>query len=55
LWHKWERREMPTGFWWGNMMEGDNFEDVGLDGGGGVVILKLVVKEWDAREWTGFF
>ena len=30
-----ERRgEVHTGFWWGNLRQRDNFEDLGVDGGG---------------------
>jgi hypothetical protein len=28
-----ERREMPTGFLWGNLKERDYLEDLGIDGG----------------------
>jgi hypothetical protein len=28
VWHVWERREMNTGFWWGNMKERDHVEDI---------------------------
>jgi hypothetical protein len=27
------RREMSTGFWWGNLRETDNLEDLGIDRG----------------------
>jgi hypothetical protein len=27
------RREMHTGFWWGNPRETDNLEDLGIDRG----------------------
>jgi len=33
-----------TGFWWGDLVERDHLEDLGLDGR---VILKLVFKKWD--------
>jgi hypothetical protein len=25
-------REVHIGLWWGNLMEGDNLEDVGIEG-----------------------
>jgi hypothetical protein len=34
--------EMHTGFWWGNMTDGDHLEDPGLDGR---IILKRDLKE----------
>jgi len=29
----WERGEVYTGFWWGNLRERDHLEDPGVDGG----------------------
>ena len=43
------RRGMHTGFWWGNLREGDHFEDPGLDGR---VILKWIFRR-DGKAWTG--
>jgi hypothetical protein len=37
-----------TGFWWGDLREGDHFEDLGY----GRIILKLIFKKWDGA-WTG--
>jgi hypothetical protein len=28
MWHVWERREMNTGFWRGNMKERDHVEEI---------------------------
>ena len=28
----WELREACTGFWWGNLREGDHLGDLGIDG-----------------------
>ena len=42
---------MHTGFWWGNLRERDNLEDLGTDRR---IILKLMLTKWDRRRWTGF-
>jgi hypothetical protein len=40
MWHVWERVEVQTGFWWGNLRDGDHFAD-------GRIILKLILEKWD--------
>jgi hypothetical protein len=43
------KREMHTGFWWGDLMEGDHLEDRGVDG---TIILKWIFKKWDGdMDW----
>jgi hypothetical protein len=37
-------REMHTGFWRGNLREGDHLGDPGIDGR---IVLKWVFKKWD--------
>jgi len=44
------RGEVYTGFWWGNLREGDHFEDPGVDG---MIILIWMFRKWDVRAWTG--
>jgi hypothetical protein len=40
-----ERTEMRTGFWWGNLKEGDYLE--------GRIILKWILQKWDGMAWCG--
>jgi hypothetical protein len=41
--------KVHTGFWWGDLREGDHLGDADVDGR---IILKWIVKKWD-RGWTG--
>jgi hypothetical protein len=43
-------REVHTGYWWGDLREGDHMRDSGVDGR---IILKSIFKVWDGA-WTGF-
>jgi hypothetical protein len=40
---------LHTGFWWGNLREGDHLGDPGI---GGRIILKWVFKKWNGWAWT---
>jgi len=46
----WERREAYTGFWWGNMREGDHLGGPGVNGR---IILGWIFRKWDVGVWTG--
>jgi hypothetical protein len=45
------KREVHTGFWWGDLKEGDHLGDPGVDER---IILKWIFKKWDVGAWTGF-
>jgi hypothetical protein len=44
------KREVHTGFWWGDVREGDHLGDPDMDGR---IILKWIFKTWDGGAWTG--
>jgi hypothetical protein len=44
MWHVWGRREVRTGFWWGDPREGDHLGDPGIDGR---IILRWIFGKWD--------
>ena len=41
---------MPTGFWWGNLIERDHLEDPGVDAR---IILRHIFRKWDGAARTG--
>jgi hypothetical protein len=43
----WGKREVHTGFWWGDVREGDHLGDPGVDKR---IILKWIFKKWDGAE-----
>jgi hypothetical protein len=45
----WVKRDVHTGFWWGDLMEREHREDVGMHG----MILKCIFKKWDVEACTG--
>jgi hypothetical protein len=45
----WGKREVHTGFWWGDLREGDHLGDPGVDGR---IKLKWIFKECDGdMDW----
>ena len=40
---------MCTGFWWGNLREGDHWGDPDVDGR---IILGWIFGKWDVGVWT---
>jgi hypothetical protein len=43
------KRDVHTGFWWGDLREADHLGDPGADGR---IILKLILKTWDGgMDW----
>jgi hypothetical protein len=41
----WGRREVPTGFWWGNLRERDLLEDPN--------VARMIILGWIFRKWNG--
>jgi hypothetical protein len=43
------KKEVHTGFWWGDLREGDHLRDPGVDGR---IILQWALKKWDwGMDW----
>jgi hypothetical protein len=49
MWRVWGRAEACTGFWWGNLREGDHWGDPGVDER---IILRWIFRKWDLGLWT---
>jgi hypothetical protein len=50
MWNVWRRGEVYTGFWWGNLREGDYLEDPDVDAR---TILRWMFRKWDVGVWIG--
>jgi hypothetical protein len=50
MWHVWEKGEVHTGFWWGDLTERGHLEDLGVDGN---VMLNMDLQEvgWGGMDW----
>jgi hypothetical protein len=44
MWYIWRAGEVHTGFWWGDLTEGNHLENLGIDGR---IIVKWIFKKWD--------
>jgi len=44
------RGEACTGYWWGNLREGDHLGHSDTDG---KIILSWIFRKWDVGKWTG--
>jgi hypothetical protein len=45
------RGELCTGFWWGNLREGDQYGDPDVDGR---IILRWIFRKWECVMGTGW-
>jgi hypothetical protein len=45
------RGEVCTGFWWGNLREGDHWGEPGIDGR---IILGWIFGKWNVGVWIGW-
>ena len=43
MWHVWERGEVCTGFWWGNLRERNHWGDPDVDG---MIIIRYIFRKW---------
>jgi len=49
MWHVWESGYVSTAFWWEDLWERDQLEDLGVYRS---IILKWIFKTWEGT-WTG--
>jgi hypothetical protein len=45
MWQVRETGNVHKGFWWGDTMQGDNLEDLGIDA--------KIILEWLSNKWDG--
>jgi hypothetical protein len=50
MWRVWERGEVCTGFWWGNLRERDHWGDPDVDGR---IILRWIFRKYEGVVGTG--
>jgi len=51
MWRVWGRREVCTGFWWGNLSERDHWGDPDVDG---KIILRWIFRKWEVFVGSGW-
>jgi hypothetical protein len=51
MWHVWGRREVCTGFWWGNLRERDQWGDPDVDRR---IVLRWIFRKWERVLETGW-
>jgi hypothetical protein len=51
MWRVWERREVCTGFWWGNLRERDHWVDPDVDER---IILRRIFRKLEGVVGTGW-
>jgi hypothetical protein len=49
MWHIWGTGGVHEGIWWGNLMERDPLEHLGIHRR---IIVKWIFKKWDVEAWT---
>jgi len=49
-WHIWGTGEVRTCFWWGDLVERDQLEELGVYER---IILRWIFRKWDGEAWTG--
>jgi hypothetical protein len=51
MWRVWEKGEVCTGFWWGNLRDGDHWGNPDVDGR---IILRWIFRKWKGVVGTGW-